>query len=179
MAANLSEIWGSTYCAVMGMIPFEPTPTGMWSNMHWASCSLRGATSFSIRLVRSRRTPQLMSNPTPPGETTASLLLMSKAAIFPTTFLTPFYIDLLTKKKDSNLKSNGSTTKFQTRSLFYYFGRIYNCVCFFIKILNFQTFWKVYNSTHWQLGQNKIMVYLKLPPASLKYPPTQEASNKQ
>lgn len=67
------------------------------------------------------------------------------------------------------MKSNGSTTKFQTRSLFYYFGRIYNCVCFFIKLLNLQTFWKVYNST--QLGQNKIMVCLDLPPTSLKYPP--------
>lgn len=29
------------------------------------------------------RTPQLMSNPTPPGDTTASGLLMSKAATFP------------------------------------------------------------------------------------------------
>lgn len=39
----------------------DPTPTGMWSNSAWASCSLTGPTSASVRLVRMSRTPQLMS----------------------------------------------------------------------------------------------------------------------
>jgi hypothetical protein len=34
----------------------------------------------SVRLVRISRTPQLISNPTPPGDTTLSGLAMSKAA---------------------------------------------------------------------------------------------------
>ena len=50
--------------AVVGMIPCEPTPTGMWSKSNCVSCSLMGATSSSLRLVRMRRTPQLMSKPT-------------------------------------------------------------------------------------------------------------------
>ena len=45
--------------------------TGIWSKRDWASCSLTGCTSFSVRLVRSNLTPQLISNPTPPGETIA------------------------------------------------------------------------------------------------------------
>lgn len=52
----------------MGMTPLEPTPTGMWSNSAWASCSLTGWTSPSSRLVLRRRTPQLMSKPTPPAQ---------------------------------------------------------------------------------------------------------------
>lgn len=55
-----------TYLALIGITPFDPTPTGMWSNIDWASCSFRGCTSPSSKLVRSKRTPQLMSNPTPP-----------------------------------------------------------------------------------------------------------------
>ena len=51
---------------VMGMMPFDPTPTGMWSYMACASSSFTGSTSFSSRFVRIRRTPQLMSYPTPP-----------------------------------------------------------------------------------------------------------------
>lgn len=43
-----------------------PTPTGILSNSFWASSSLWGATSFSERFVRIRRTPQLISKPTPP-----------------------------------------------------------------------------------------------------------------
>lgn len=72
-----------SHCAVMGIMPLEPTPTGMWSKRHWASCSFMGWISFSWRFVRSRRTPQLISNPTPPGETTALGLLISKAARLP------------------------------------------------------------------------------------------------
>lgn len=52
--------------AFIGMIPLDPTPTGMWSNRLCVNCSLTGWTSFSSRLVRRRRTPQLISNPTPP-----------------------------------------------------------------------------------------------------------------
>lgn len=73
----------TTYCAVIGMIPFEPTPTGMWSKRHCANCSLTGWTSFSWRFVRISLTPQLMSKPTPPGDTTDFGLLMSKAAKLP------------------------------------------------------------------------------------------------
>ena len=73
----------SKSAAVVGMIPCEPTPTGMWSNSDCASCSRRGETSASVRLVRSSRTPQLMSNPTPPGETTASGSAVSNAATLP------------------------------------------------------------------------------------------------
>lgn len=51
----------------MGMTPLEPTPTGMWSNIAWASCSFTGCTSLSSKFVRSKRTPQLMSKPTPPA----------------------------------------------------------------------------------------------------------------
>ena len=54
--------------AFMGMIPLDPTPTGMWSNRLWVNCSLTGWTSFSSRLVRRSRTPQLISNPTPPAQ---------------------------------------------------------------------------------------------------------------
>jgi len=62
----ISRAWSSS-AAVMGMTPREPTPTGMWSNMACASFSFTGATSASVRLVRSRRTPQLISKPTPPS----------------------------------------------------------------------------------------------------------------
>ena len=67
----------------VGMMPWDPTPTGMWSKSACASCSFTGSTSLSVRLVRMSRTPQLMSKPTPPGDTTASGSLMSKAATFP------------------------------------------------------------------------------------------------
>ena len=56
------------YLAFIGMTPFDPTPTGMWSNIAWASCSFTGWTSLSSKLVLSKRTPQLMSNPTPPAK---------------------------------------------------------------------------------------------------------------
>ena len=75
-------VW-NIYFAVIGIMPFDPTPTEMWLNKHWASCSLIGATSFSERLVRSRRTPQLMSKPTPPGDTTEFGSAISKAAMLP------------------------------------------------------------------------------------------------
>eukprot|EP00965_Chrysotila_dentata_P013459 446088-Pleurochrysis_carterae.AAC.1 len=55
----------------------------MKSNSACASCSFTGATSASLRLVRSSRTPQLMSKPTPPGDTTAAGSVMSKAATLP------------------------------------------------------------------------------------------------
>lgn len=55
-----------SHLAFMGMTPLEPTPTGIWSNIAWASCSFTGCTSLSSKFVRSKRTPQLMSNPTPP-----------------------------------------------------------------------------------------------------------------
>lgn len=45
-----------------------------------ASCSLTGCTCSSVRLVRSRRTPQLMSKPTPPGDTTAWHMTHTAAA---------------------------------------------------------------------------------------------------
>lgn len=74
MTASLAVILSLTpfignlcsYLAFMGMTPFDPTPTGMWSNIAWASCSFTGWTSLSSKLVLSKRTPQLMSNPTPP-----------------------------------------------------------------------------------------------------------------
>lgn len=34
--------------AVVGMMPWDPTPTGMWSKRDCASCSLTSATSDSI-----------------------------------------------------------------------------------------------------------------------------------
>lgn len=48
-----------------------------------ASCSLTGSTSSTERFVLIKRTPQLMSKPTPPGETTDSGLLISNAAMLP------------------------------------------------------------------------------------------------
>lgn len=30
------------YLAPIGMTPLDPTPTGMWSNSDWASCSFTG-----------------------------------------------------------------------------------------------------------------------------------------
>lgn len=68
---------------VVGIMPCEPTPTGMWSKSVWARSSFLSPTSASVRLVRSSRTPQLMSKPTPPGDTTASGSSMSKAATLP------------------------------------------------------------------------------------------------
>lgn len=62
---SVSQNWCS-YLAFIGMTPFDPTPTGMWSNIAWASCSFTGCTSLSSKLVLSKRTPQLISNPTPP-----------------------------------------------------------------------------------------------------------------
>lgn len=46
--------------------------------------TLTGWTSFSNKFVRSNRTPQLISKPTPPGETIDSGSSISNAAIFPT-----------------------------------------------------------------------------------------------
>ena len=71
------------HLAVIGMTPLEPTPTGMWSNSACVSCSFTGCTSRSCRFVRIRRTPQLMSKPTPPGLTTASGFAVSNAAMLP------------------------------------------------------------------------------------------------
>ena len=68
---------------VVGMMPLEPTPTGMWSKSACVSSSITGSTSSRNRLVRSRRTPQLMSNPTPPGDTMALGSVQSKAATLP------------------------------------------------------------------------------------------------
>eukprot|EP00126_Sphaerothecum_destruens_P011085 Sdes_comp20854_c0_seq13m17664 len=65
------------------ILPLVPTPTGIWSNKLWANSSLMGRISFSIKFVRINRTPQLISNPTPPGETIASGSDTSKAATFP------------------------------------------------------------------------------------------------
>lgn len=45
-----------------------------------------GRTSFSKRLVLKSLTPQLISKPTPPGETTDLGSFMSNAAIFPEKF---------------------------------------------------------------------------------------------
>ncbi len=39
----------------------------------FASGSILALTSFSVRLVRTSLTPQLISKPTPPGDTTPSL----------------------------------------------------------------------------------------------------------
>lgn len=68
-----------SYLAFMGMTPLEPTPTGMWSNIAWASCSFTGCTSLSSKFVRSKRTPQLMSNPTPPRHTEKAMELRNCA----------------------------------------------------------------------------------------------------
>eukprot|EP01139_Manchomonas_bermudensis_P012299 Amastigsp_a346298_17.p3 type:complete len:157 gc:universal Amastigsp_a346298_17:484-954(+) len=70
-------------CSVIGMTPFEPTPTGMWSKRDWVISSCIGRTSSIRRFVRKSRTPQLMSKPTPPGDTTASGSSISKAATPP------------------------------------------------------------------------------------------------
>lgn len=50
----------------------DPTPTGMWSKSACASSSFNGSTSLSVRLVLTRRTPQLMSKPTPPERNLAA-----------------------------------------------------------------------------------------------------------
>lgn len=68
-----------SYLAFMGMTPLEPTPTGMWSNIAWASCSFTGCTSLSSKFVRSKRTPQLMSNPTPPTSVEKAIELLKRA----------------------------------------------------------------------------------------------------
>ena len=47
--------------------PFEPTPDGIELNRSATSSLSLGLASASDRFVRSRRTPQLMSYPTPPG----------------------------------------------------------------------------------------------------------------
>lgn len=52
--------------AVTGTTPLVPTPTGMWSNKDCVSSSFTGRMSSSVRFVRTNRTPQLMSKPTPP-----------------------------------------------------------------------------------------------------------------
>ena len=52
--------------------PCGPAPWGTRRISSCISASRRGRTSSRPRLVRTRRTPQLMSKPTPPGETTPS-----------------------------------------------------------------------------------------------------------
>lgn len=67
-----------SHLAFMGMTPLEPTPTGIWSNIAWASCSFTGCTSLSSKFVRSKRTPQLMSNPTPPRSVGKAMELIKR-----------------------------------------------------------------------------------------------------
>ena len=67
----------------VGMMPLEPTPTGMWSKSACVSSSMTGSTSSRNRFVRSSRTPQLRSNPTPPGDTIAVGSVQSNAATLP------------------------------------------------------------------------------------------------
>ena len=74
----VSNVFAST-----GMIPFPPTPTGIWSNNACATSSFSGCTSASVKFVLTNRTPQLISKPTPPGETTAFGSFTSNAATFP------------------------------------------------------------------------------------------------
>mmetsp|Transcript_195 Transcript_195/g.453 ORF Transcript_195/g.453 Transcript_195/m.453 type:complete len:221 (-) Transcript_195:838-1500(-) len=75
----------SSCCMVQGMSPPAPTPTGMFLNKASASLSLTPSSpaSSSVRLVRISLTPQLMSNPTPPGLIIAAGSSMSNAATFP------------------------------------------------------------------------------------------------
>ena len=63
-----------------------------------ASCSLTGSTSSTERFVLIKRTPQLMSKPTPPGETTDSGLLISNAAML------PVWMRMKVKWKNKDLK---------------------------------------------------------------------------
>ena len=65
------------------MTPREPTPTGMWSNSCCASVSRCSLDIFFKRFALNNRTPQLISKPTPPGETTASGSSQSNAATPP------------------------------------------------------------------------------------------------
>ncbi len=50
--------------------PLDPTPTGMVVKRDCASCSSPAARRPRPGFVLSRRTPQLMSNPTPPADET-------------------------------------------------------------------------------------------------------------
>lgn len=79
----LSLFTGSScsYLAFIGMTPLDPTPTGMWSNIAWASCSFTGWTSLSSKLVLNKRTPQLMSNPTPPTKQRKISQILAKLGI--------------------------------------------------------------------------------------------------
>ena len=52
--------------------PPRPTPLGTCSKRASTSRASLGSTSAQVRGVRRSRTPQLMSNPTPPGEITPS-----------------------------------------------------------------------------------------------------------
>lgn len=70
-----------SHLAFMGMTPLEPTPTGIWSNIAWASCSFTGCTSLSSKFVRSKRTPQLMSNPTPPRNVGKAMELIKRVLV--------------------------------------------------------------------------------------------------
>ena len=65
------------------IIPLLPTPTGIWSNNDWVNSSFIGLISFSDRFVLNKRTPQLISKPTPPGDTIDLLFEVSNAAKFP------------------------------------------------------------------------------------------------
>ena len=66
----------------MGIIPFDPTPTGIWSKSACANCSLTGNTSFSDKFVLIKRTPQLMSKPTPPIKIQYKLRMESQTMQF-------------------------------------------------------------------------------------------------
>ena len=61
--------------------PFTPTPAGTARYSPSTSSRSLGRTSASVRFVRRRRMPQLISNPIPPGEITPSFT--SKAATPP------------------------------------------------------------------------------------------------
>ena len=52
------------------MAPVLPTPAGIWRNSESASAFCTGRMSATVRPVSMVRTPQEMSKPTPPAETT-------------------------------------------------------------------------------------------------------------
>jgi len=51
------------------IVPSLPTPAGMSRKIWRVMSRIPSFTSSSVRFVRTSRTPQLMSYPTPPGET--------------------------------------------------------------------------------------------------------------
>src|SRR5207244_2860204 len=64
---------GPASCRVTFVMPPSPTPLGTFSKHASVKARRFGRTSGSRRLVRMRRTPQLMSYPIPPGEITPLL----------------------------------------------------------------------------------------------------------